>query len=252
MATICGVNKIDSNVSGLAIAEEECIKLLPGVDGADAVWFGAEPNSYGSFGSETTKKAREPLNRSRQKRKGSVVDLDASGDFNTDITSSNLTRLMQGFCFADAREQASTRPINGLQIPVTSVDATDGYMAASGLTIFTAGDIVFATGFAIPANNGIKVVLTASATAVDTSNTIAAETTPPAVAKLTLVGKVAAVGDLAITFGSGVFRLTSTAGAVPFANAIPGTWVFIGGDVANSAFANNVVMPVLNRPPLRH
>lgn len=240
MATVCGVNKIDSNVSGLAIAEEDCIKILPGVDGADAKWFNAEPNSYGSFGSETTKKAREPLNRSRQKRKGSVVDLDANGDFNTDITHSNLTRLMQGFCFADAREQASTAPINGLQIPITSVDATDGYMAASGLTIFAPGDIVHASGFGVPTNNGVKVVLTASATAVDTSNAIAAETTPPADAKLVLVGKVAAIGDLSITFGSGVLRLTSTAGAVPFANAIPGTWVFIGGDVVNSAFANNV------------
>lgn len=239
MAT-CAINKIDSNVSGLAFAEEDCIKQLPGVGGADAKWFNAEPNSYGSFGAETTKKARSFINRSRQKRKGSVIDLDASGDFGTDITASSITRLMQGFCFADAREQPSTAPLNGTQIAITSVDAADGYKAASGLTIFATGDILFASGFGIPANNGIKVVVAATATAVDTSNSIAAETTPPTDAKLTLVGKTAAASDLSITFGSGVLRLVSTAGAVPFANAISGTWVFIGGDVANSSFVNNI------------
>lgn len=239
MAT-CAINKIDSNVSSLSFAEEECIKQLPGVGGADAKWFNAEPNSYGSFGAEITKKARTPINRSRQKRKGSVIDMDASGDFNTDITPNSLTRLMQGFCFADAREQPSTAPINGSQIIISSVDAADGYSAASGLAIFSAGDIVLASGFAVPVNNGIKVVVTATATAVDTSNPIADEAVPPPDAKLVLVGKTSAAGDLSITFGSGITRLVSAANAAPFANAIPGTWIFIGGDIANSSFVNNV------------
>lgn len=240
MADPCGVNKIDSNVSGLAFAEEECIKLLPGVDGADAVWYEAEPNSYGSFGSEVTTKARAPINRSRQKRKGSVIDMDASGDFNTDFTPSNTQRLMQGFMFADAREQPSTQPLNGAKVAITAVSANDGYAAAAGLGVFAVGDIILASGFAVPVNNGLHVATAVTATAIDSSNVTAAEATPPAAAKLERVGKVAAAADLSFSFANGVAQLVSASNAVPFAGAMPGTWLFIGGDVTGSAFANNV------------
>ena len=239
MATVCGSNQIDSNLSGLAYAEEECLKLLPGVDGVDAVWRGMEPNSYDTFGADITNTARSPINASRQKKKGSVVDLDASGGLNSDVTKSNMIRLFQGFTFADARELASSAPINGTQIAITAVDDTTGYTAAAGLAVFKAGDIVMASGFGLPVNNGVKIVTAATAIGVVAAG-LADEAAPPASAKITCVGKVGVASDLAFSFANGLASLTSTSGAMPFANALPGSWVFIGGDVANSKFVNNV------------
>jgi hypothetical protein len=242
----CDVNKIDSNLTGLAIAEEVCLKQLPtnGVDGFDPVWYSQEPNSYSDLGGEITTVARSPIDPSRQNRKGTPTDLDASGGFNTDITQNNLTRILQGFFFADARVKPSTISLAlGVEnTEVTGVTAADDtYAAAAGLGGFNkAGYLVKASGFGNATNNGIKTVVSATATTVVVSESLVDEASPPAAAKLQVVGFKGTAADLSIAVVSGIPSLVSAA-ALDFTTLglTVGEWIWIGGDAAGSKFANN-------------
>jgi len=96
------VSKIDSNVTGLRYQEETSI----GVANTANDWIPLEPNSYDSFGGEFTTVARNPINSGRQRQKGVLVDLDADGGFESDLTQDNLADVLQGFFFADFRRKS--------------------------------------------------------------------------------------------------------------------------------------------------
>ena len=132
-------NKIDSNETEFSMALEVVGTpgVLPGTAGADAIWIGLEPNEYDDFGGENELLARRPINSSRQRKKGAIVDLDASGGFNQDFTNENSETLVSGFMYARARAKPSAA--------VTAVTAT-GYTVADE-TVFVVGMIVMATGF---------------------------------------------------------------------------------------------------------
>lgn len=231
--------KIDANLTGLAFAEETTLKTLPGVSEADAVWFELEPNSYNDFGGELSMVARSPINASRQKKKGTVTDLDASGGFNMDLTKTNLTRLMQGFMFADAHEKANTKPLNGTAHAITAVATSDdSFSAASGLDAFKAGDLVLAVGFTNAANNGLKTVVTAAAGKITVAENLVDEAAPPAGAYVVCVGFKFGAGDLTLTASASSIVLGCTAGDFTTLGLIPGEWLFIGGDAAGLKFAN--------------
>lgn len=240
----CEIAKVDSNITGLAYAEEVCLKQLPTLadDGADPVWYSLEPNSYSDFGGELATVARAPIDPSRQNKKGTITDLDASGGFNQDFTKSNLTRLLQGFFFADARQLPATQPLNGAQVAITgAVAADDEYTAASGLAIFGANQLVFASGFGVAANNGLKLVVSAAAGALEVADGLADEASPPAAAKLEMVGRQLAAADANIVMSGSVATLVVTAGDFStMPELFPGRWIFIGGDNAANRFANNV------------
>jgi Phage tail tube protein len=234
MAT-CAINKIDSNVTSLNIAEEECYGVLPSVvsgDQAAGEWYNLEANSYSDFGAKISTVARSPINPSRQNKKGVTTDLEASGGFNVDFTKTNLNRLLQGFFFADARQKVTTDRFNLATIQVAST-TTSTYATASalGLIAFNLPDtLLFAEGFDTALNNGLKTIVSANTTSVTVADTLSVESSVNPKAKLTAVGFKFASGDANLTFNAGVVSLTAVAKNMTTFGFIPGEWVFIGGD----------------------
>jgi hypothetical protein len=233
------VPKIDSNITGLAYAEEAALGSLPGENGfgGTPVWKRLNPNSYDDFGGEIVTVAPNPINPSRQRRKGVTTDLNASGGFNHNLTFTNLTDIMQSFMFADIREKGRET--------VTAVDIDGGnpdeYEVAS-TTGFIAGSIIKGKNFTNSANNGLNVVTAiVSNTSVEVATgQLTAEASPPADAEIQVVGFQFADADAQIVVSGDLPVMSSVGALVNFSNLgiVPGQWVFIGGDTTSSRFAN--------------
>lgn len=157
----CVSNKVDSNIVGLRLAEEEC----PGILKEDAVpptgiseWLPYEPNSFDEFGSDIRTRARNTINADRSRLKGSVVGEDAVGGFQMDFTQESIFPLMQGFMFADWILKA--------QQPSGGTSATSFLLASTvGLA---AGDLVKTDGFANESNNVFdEIVTVVASTSID-------------------------------------------------------------------------------------
>lgn len=229
------VQKIDSNVTGLRYSEETSI----GVANGSAVWYPLEPNEYDDFGGEYALTARRPINADRQRRKGVITDLDANGGFQSDLLQLGLQDILQGLFFASYRRKGEEA--------VTAVDVDAGnpdeYEVAS-TTGFFVNSLIFGSGFSNAANNGLDVV---TAVVADTSvevatGNLAAEASPPAAAKITVVGYQATTGDLDIDASGVLPVMTSTTLDFTTLGLIPGEWIYIGGDSAGVRFgtaANN-------------
>lgn len=224
-------NKIDSNDTGLSIAEEvELGKLDP--NPANVNWYGLEPNGYDDFGGELTLLARNPINASRQRKKGAITDLDASGGFNQDFTQINTQNVLQGVMFADYREKPT--------FAIDTVTAT-GFTTADDITGVIGNMLMYASGFSTPANNGLHVVSAAASGEISAPG-LTAEALAPIGAKLILVGFRTAAGDLDVTVTGGAVNLSTTAFDLTRLNLIPGEWFYIGGDLTANQFttvANN-------------
>lgn len=231
-------DKIDSNITGLRFAEETSIKV---VDPA-AKWYLLEPNSYSDFGGQITTVARNPINPSRQRKKGVTTDLDASGGFQQDMTTNNSMRLLQGFFFADAKQLPASAPLDdaGILFPPGNVSTTDDSYAAPNVddTTLAASDLIYVEGYANSANNGLKTVATIATDKITVSENLVTETFA-GTASIEQVGHVWPSGAVALVISGPVASLTKSSGADFDDFGIePGDWVYVGGDGAGNQFSS--------------
>jgi len=238
--------KIDSNITGLRIAEEASLKTLPGTP----VWIPQEPNGYTDFGGQLATIARNPINPSRQRKKGVVTDLDASGGFGTDLTQTNLQDLLQGFFFADLRRKGECKnPIGETTLTISVTATTDTYTRVGGTldltTQFEVDDLVLMAGFANSANNGLFTVTAVTATTVVVAlpdgaggNADLVDETATSNGSIVQVGYEGAAGDIDVDMTGSRPALTSTALDFTDLDLVVGEWIFIGGDATGLKFTN--------------
>ncbi len=241
------VSKVDSNDTELRIAEEETYKVLP----STPIWDPLEPNSYTDFGGQVTTVSRTPIRGNRQRRKGVVTDLDASGGFDTDLTQTNLQKVLQGVFFADLRRKGE-EIVTAVDIDTTNPDE---YQVAATAG-FLVGSLIQGQNFLLAANNAVNevvaVVTDVSVEVID--GVLLDEASPPADAQIVVIGHVADSADIDVDATGTYPALTSTALDFTTLGLIPGEWIFIGGDPATSDFvaaANNGFKRIFSIAALR-
>jgi hypothetical protein len=191
------------------------ISLLYGLQSAIDVdpteWRELEPNGISSYGAEITTVARDPISKSRSRRKGTTVDLDSGAEIDQDLTLDTLEDFAEGFLFAsgynmDLIFEGSDAGASGYTVAALT--------AAQGAKLqYTSGgpiSLLYARGYVNAANNGLQV-LSADAASTDTTLQVSGLTTEtaPANARVEVAGIRPEVGDLSLTVSAGVGTLTS-------------------------------------------
>ena len=230
------MGRVLTNATGLRCTVESAI----GVAGTQ--WFVVEFESIGAYGAVITTVARRPIGLSRGRKKGAVTDLESSAEYETDLTIDAVSRFAEGFFFAEyANVEFDLRASSGT-VPPPAV--TDGYTIDSASAILAGkmqwvtasyGTLVYAKGYAIAANNGVKV-LTADVASTDTTVTVAGQgvvaETPPTNASLQVCGvRILDDADLTLTVSGSTATLVSAAAIADWATLgiFPGMYIHVGG-----------------------
>lgn len=265
------LTKIDSNATGLRLAEEESYKTLP----ATPYWEPREPNSYNDFGGSITTTPRNPINPSRQRKKGTTTDLEASAGWEEDVTLKNMQNVLQGFFFADLRRK---NDVGVRQSPqgsglygenedylIVDIDTTSDEITVDSRVAVTAAVVAGGTGYAVgdivevtDANATVNIQLVVTGAAAGVVSTVALSYDDGSTITYGVEGRThtdtgAAAATVAQT-GSGNDDLTVT---VTYGNGL--TWLagdllFLAGnnDLANdglkvvSSVSDNVITTVEN------
>lgn len=218
--------KQDANFVGLFVAREETNGVLP----ANPIFYTREPNTFDDLGGENTLVARRPFNPSRQRKKGGVVDHDADGGFNEDLTQNNMQETLEAFFFAEIRAKA-------VQSNIAATAASDDFTVTSSAG-FLSNDLVFTAGFTNSANNGLFLLdgIT-DGTHISTASPLTDEAAEPG-QTVQRVGHQFAEDDISIAVVGGLAVLTSAAFDLTTLGLSPGEWVAVGGDNAANAFSD--------------
>ncbi len=238
------MSRVLTNNMTLSYAVEESIGTLP----AQPLWHILEPNTLGAYGATITTVARDPISRNRQRRKGTVTDLDSAVDWEGDLTMTHFTDFAEGFVFVTAVNQdldflASDTTGTGYDVPnLVAAQADKLHYNATGNT-----SLIYARGYLILANNGLHP-LTVQPIAADTELTTAANTveTAPTNATVDIAGIRAETGDLDITVTGSTAVITSGNGTpvatIDFTTLglTVGQFIHIGGLTASEQFTDSV------------
>lgn len=160
------MGRVLTNNISLNVTKESSLNVA----GAD--WSLLEPNALNTFGATTTKVARSPISKNRQRRKGTITDLDSSVEFDADLTRAALRPFLDGFCFA--------KGVNANVTDLPSTEAADGGAGTDSFVVaaldadqadkFEVGTLIWVGGFSNSQNNGLHALVTdalTSATALE-------------------------------------------------------------------------------------
>lgn len=233
---------ISSNCTSLAYAVE-----VSGTAPENLSWTLLDPSSYtGDFGATVEYITAETVGSGRAPKKGRPAGKTVGAQFEAYMRQHELQPFLPGFFINFPIESPST---NKLRPPETDPPAIASVSASAyvgthfdngGFAANTDLYLIYASGFGVAANNGLKlaqIALTATSLPMAAGQT-AVEASPPATAALQTCGYRVGTTDAALTVSGGIMSIVSTSlksgGELELP---PGSFIFIGGDAAANRYA---------------
>lgn len=215
-----------------SLSQSYAIEDSPGVLADPAVFKELEPNTISNLGATITTLVRTPISKSRQRKKGTTVDLDSAAEFDGDLTMEHIRDFIEGFMFSRLVGPLSK---DSYKHSMEATASGYSYDAEVGSTV-AQNTLVYARGFLNSVNNGLKVVNGASTTSLVGVSGLVAET-PGATtaARVEVAGVRGASGDLEIDVDG---NLISTTLDFTTLGLTAGQAIHIGGIDSANRFAN--------------
>ncbi len=236
-----------TNQFGLRFGVEATLGVKPTTG-----WRALEPNNPSAFGATITTVERRPISPERGRKKGTVVNLESSVEYEGDLTVDAFTDFIEGFVFAEfANKDFVFRTTGGLLPPPVASSTTWTVAALTTLMGTKLADpatgslpLVFAKGYTNAANNGYHTLSTdaiGTDVVLTTGSTLVTET-PPTNADLQNAGIRMAVGDLAFTVSGSTATLVSAADVTDWSTLglFVGQYIHIGSDDQSGARQNGL------------
>lgn len=231
------MSRVATNAVSLSYAKEASLGVLPGTP----QWKQIEPNTINVFGSTIATVVRNPISKDRQRKKGTITDLDSAVETPADLTMEHGLDFFSNFLFAAWTSVAVWGPYE--TNTVADVDGSAESFGVSAGGALTAGTLVYARGFTNAANNGLHEVDAGSdATNIVVTTDLTTEASPPAAARVEVCGVRTATGDLDVTVSGTSVTLTTTTLDMTTLGLTAGQVIYIGGEAAANKFvtAGNV------------
>jgi len=205
-------------------------------------WRLLEPNNPSAFGATITTVERRPISPDRGRKKGTVVNLESSVEYEGDLTLDAFDDFAEGFVFAEYANKEFVLKASSGTVPPPVASATtwtvDSLSTLMGTKLqFTAlgpWPLVYGKGYTNSANNGLHQITVdpaATDTTLTTDSTLVTET-PSTNASLQVAGVRCAIGDLAFTISGSTATLVSAADITDWSTLglFPGQYIHIGSD----------------------
>lgn len=217
----------DANRTQLGIIEESTFGTTPVTPEFETLRVTGEPNL--AFQPITT--ASNEIRSDRQVADLPLVDKEAGGNVDMELSFAALDTLIEGALFEDWTNMATRK--NDVTTQITGVTAVDDTYAVLTGTAFVPGMMIQALGFTNSANNGVFEALAGTSATAIVRGDVTVDETPGVNAILRQVGVVGATGDIeadATGLISTIFDFTTL-------NLAVGQWVKAGGTAAGDQFA---------------
>jgi tail tube protein len=224
------------------------IEAVFGVLNTSGEWKLLEPNDITTFGATITTVARSPISKDRQRKKGTVVDLDSAAEFEHDLTKEVFIDFAEGFVFARFTGLANSVIRSGASQQSLAADddpppaGTDsGYTHSALSAAYPTGQLMYARGFSNATNNGLKQVITGSTTTSTLISTALVDEVPTLAANATLevAGFRFGTSEISITVTGTTAVITRIAGTKDFTTLglTPGQLIHVGGLLLANQFS---------------
>src|ERR1019366_8489509 len=166
------------------------------------------------------------------------VGVETSGPINMEVAYQSVDDLVRqsmqaNWVFTPERDNYGTAggTISAVSSTLYTFATAPTPTTDQNVGTFLAAMLVYATGFAVAGNNGLKVLTAASATTA-TAAGLGTEASPAAAAHLKVVGLQGASADITAT----ATTLLSTVLDFTTFGLAQGQWIYIGGTAANTGF----------------